>query len=145
RASDYERDAARLSVAEFATANVFVRHSALVAVGGFDERYTAAWREDSDLHFSLLEHGYTIVPVPGAVVIHPLRPAHFAACIGMQKKVMYDVLLSRKHPQLYRERIRSQPPWFYLAVTATLLAAILCVAAGWQAAAIAFLTVWAVL
>lgn len=143
RATDYERDAARLGQAEFATANVFVRRSALVAVHGFDERYTAAWREDSDLHFSLLEQGYTIIPVPDAVVIHPLRPAGFAASIGMQKKVMYDVLLYRKHPQLYRERIRRQPPWFYLAITASLLAAMASVLAGWQTAAIVALLVWA--
>src|SRR4051812_29868840 len=52
--TDYERDAAHLAEAEFATANCFCRRSVLVAIGGFDERFTAAWREDSDLHFSLL-------------------------------------------------------------------------------------------
>ncbi|MBF6615197.1 MAG: glycosyltransferase [Candidimonas sp.] len=145
RATDYERDAARLGEAEFATANVFVRRSALASVGGFDERYTQAWREDSDLHFSLLERGYTIVPAPGAVVIHPLRSARFAASISSQKKVMYDVLLYRNHPRLYRERIRRTPPWFYTVVTATLLAGVCSVLAGWQSLGFASLLVWAVL
>src|SRR5690606_28767157 len=79
RPSDYERDAARLEGAEFVTANCFVRKAALEAIGGFDERFTSAWREDSDLHFSLLEQGRSIVPAPAAVIVHPLRPARFGA------------------------------------------------------------------
>ena len=37
-----EDGVARLGEAEFATANVFVRRSALASVGGFDERFTLA-------------------------------------------------------------------------------------------------------
>lgn len=143
RATDYERDAARLCQAEFATANVFVRQDALESVGGFDERFTLAWREDSDLHFSLLERGYSIVSVPGAVVIHPLRPARFAASISMQKKIMFDVLLYRKFPRLYRERIRPRPPWLYLSVTLALLIAVCGFVAGSPKVAMAGLTAWA--
>ena len=54
RPTDYERDAAGLEGAEFVTANCFCRRDVLEAVGGFDERFAAAWREDSDLHFTLL-------------------------------------------------------------------------------------------
>jgi len=120
RPTDYERDAARLENAEFATANCFVRTAALRALGGFDERYTLAWREDSDLHFALLESGATLVAAPDAVVVHPLRPAGFAAGIGMQKKIVFDTLLYKKYPCLYRQRIRPGPPWFYLAVVLAL-------------------------
>lgn len=143
--SDLERDAARLEQAEFVTANCFVRRDALEAVGGFDERFTLAWREDSDLHFALLERGCHIVPAPAATVVHPLRPARFAASIGMQQKVMFDVLLYRKFPKLYRQRIRSGPPWFYLSVSASLLAAFCAFLAGWPNAAIAALLIWTVL
>lgn len=118
--TDLELDAAKLSNVEFATANCFVRRSILEEIGGFDERYTAAWREDSDLHFNLLERGATITVAGDAVVVHPLRSMAFAAGIAMQKKVMFDVLLYRKFPALYRERIRHDRPWFYLAVSATL-------------------------
>src|SRR5690606_13026848 len=104
RPSDIERDAARLSEAEFVTANCFVRKSVMTEIGGFDERFRVAWREDSDLHFSLLERGATLVRAEDALVVHPLRPTSFAAGIGMQKKIIYDVLLYCKHPRLYRER-----------------------------------------
>ena len=42
---------------EFVTANCFYRRDVLEAVGGFDERFRAPWREDSDLFFTLLERG----------------------------------------------------------------------------------------
>jgi glycosyltransferase involved in cell wall biosynthesis len=57
RPTDYERDAAGLERSEFVTANCFCRREALEEIGGFDERFTAAWREDADLYFSLLEAG----------------------------------------------------------------------------------------
>jgi glycosyltransferase involved in cell wall biosynthesis len=140
--SDYELDASHLQEAEFATANCIVRRGALAAVGGFDPRYTMAWREDSDLHFSLLEHGFTIVRAPQARVLHPLRPGRFAVGLGMQKKVMFDTLLYKKFPQLYRQRIRGGPPWFYLAVTFLLLAALALAAGGLFAAAAACTLAW---
>src|SRR5207248_7127815 len=58
--TDYERNVAGLEKSEFLTANCFVRSDVLAAVGGFDEQFTAAWREDSDLHFRLLDTGGTI-------------------------------------------------------------------------------------
>ena len=119
--SDIELDAAGLTVAEFVTANCFVRRDALAEVQGFDERFSMAWREDSDLYFSLLRAGYIVMHAPQAKVVHPLRPMRFAAGIGMQKKVLYDVLLYRKHPQLYRQRVRTAPPWRYLLISALLL------------------------
>ncbi len=142
---DLERDAARLTEAEFVTANCFVRRDALDAVGGFDERFTLAWREDSDLHFALLERGFTIVPAPAATVVHPLRPMPFGASLGMQKKVMFDVLLYRKFPELYRQRIRPGPPWLYLTICASLMALLLGLLAGrWEVAAAAA-AAWALL
>lgn len=50
--------------------------------------------------------------------------------LSMQRKVMFDVLLYRKHRALYRERIRGGPPWFYLLVTASLIAAVALPPAG---------------
>jgi GT2 family glycosyltransferase len=125
RPTDYERNAAGLSNAEFATANCFVRRAALAAVGGFDERFTAAWREDSDLQFSLLERGYRCGYAPEAIVVHPIRPARWGVSISQQRKIAFDALLFKKHRQRYRERIRPAPPWhYYLIVGAALLAII---------------------
>lgn len=133
--TDYERDAGRLGQAEFVTANCFLRREALERLGGFDERYSQAWREDSDLHFSLLEQGCRIERAPQAIVVHPFRPVRFAAGLSMQRKVMFDALLYRKHGQYYRQRIRRRPPWLYLLITGAALAVPVCLLAGWPAAA----------
>ncbi len=121
RPTDYERDAQGLERAEFVTANCFVRRSMLERVGGFDERFRLAWREDSDLHFKLLRAGARIVREPRAVVLHPVRPARWGASIPQQRKVMFDALLFKKHRDLYRSRIRATPRWDYYLTVGTLL------------------------
>src|SRR3954471_15369535 len=120
--TDYERDAQGLERAEFVTANCFCRKSMLERLGGFDERFPLAWREDSDLHFRLLEAGACIVREPRAIVVHPVRPAPWGVSISQQRKSMFDALLFKKHPRLYRERIRASPPWDYYAIAASLAA-----------------------
>lgn len=122
--TDYERDAAGLTRAEFVTANCFVRRAALVAVSGFDERFPSAWREDSDLQFSLLERGARIARASTAVVAHPIRPAPWGISLRQQRKSQYNALLYRKHPRLYRQRIQSSPPWLYYQISGTLLLAL---------------------
>jgi glycosyltransferase involved in cell wall biosynthesis len=117
--SDYERTIGWLEDAEFVTANCFVRRSALEMVGGFDERFTAAWREDSDLYFTLLERGARFTTAP-AVVIHPVRQAPWGVSIREQRKSAFNALLFKKHPRLYLERIQSGPPWHYYAILASL-------------------------
>ncbi len=111
--TDYERDTAGLERADFVTANCFCRRAVLEAIGGFDEQFKAAWREDSDLHFALLATGRQIVRVAGAVVVHPIRSAPWGISVPQQKKSLFDALLYKKHPRLYREKIRSAPPLDY--------------------------------
>ncbi|OLL27561.1 glycosyl transferase family 2 [Burkholderia sp. SRS-W-2-2016] len=122
--TDYEADTSGLARAEFATANVFVSHAALVATGGFDERFTCAWREDSDLQFTLLSAGGKIVRATDAIVVHPVRPARWGVSISQQKKSQFDALLYRKHPELFRARIRSRPPLLYYAILIAALVAV---------------------
>jgi glycosyltransferase involved in cell wall biosynthesis len=121
--TDYERDAQGLERAEFVTANCFVRKFMLERVGGFDERFRLAWREDSDLHFGLLAQGARIVREPRAIVVHPVRPANWGVSLRQQRKIMFDALLFKKHPRLYRERIRAAPRWDYCVIVASLLVA----------------------
>lgn len=142
RPSDIELDAAGLTRAEFVTANCFIRRSILESVDGFDERFSMAWREDSDLHFTLLEGGCRIVHSPDALVVHPLRPMPFAAGVGMQRKVVFDVLLYRKHARLYRERIRRAPPWLYLFISLSLALALALALTGAGGLAAFALAVW---
>ncbi|HWN39436.1 MAG TPA: glycosyltransferase [Gammaproteobacteria bacterium] len=122
--SDYERDAARLADAEFVTVNCFVTVAMLEAVGGFDERFELAWREDSDLHFGLLAQGAAVGRAPSALVVHPLRPAPWGVSLTQQRKVVFDALLYKKHRGLYRQRIRRRPRFDYYAAVAALLVAV---------------------
>jgi len=145
RPTDYERDAAQLQHAEFATANCFVRRSDLAALEGFDERFTSAWREDSDLHFRLLECSLPVKRVDTAVVVHPVRPAGWGVSLRQQRKVLFDALLYRKHPELYRRRIRARPRWGYYAIVGLLAAAAVAALAGWSTAAAVALGAWALL
>jgi glycosyltransferase involved in cell wall biosynthesis len=122
--TDHERNAAGLEGAEAATANCFYRRAALAAVGGFDERYTLAWREDSDLFLTLLERGARLVHAPEAIVVHPVRRARWGISLSQQRKSEFNALLYKKHPALYRARIQPSPPWHYYRIVVALLAAI---------------------
>lgn len=122
--TDYERDASGLTHGEFVTANCFCRKAVLERLNGFDERFPLAWREDSDLQFRMLRAGARIIHAPQAVVVHPIRPAGWGVSLKQQKKIMFDALLYRQHPALYRSRIRRHPRWDYYAAVVALLAAV---------------------
>jgi GT2 family glycosyltransferase len=122
--TDYERDAQQLERAEFVTANCFCRKEVLEFINGFDERFRFAWREDSDLHFRLLGLQARIMYAPQAVVVHPVRPAPWGVSISQQKKILFDALLYKKHPLLYRQKIRARPRWDYYLIVALMLLAI---------------------
>jgi glycosyltransferase involved in cell wall biosynthesis len=143
--SDYERDAARLADAEFVTANCFVRVAMLKEVGGFDERFKLAWREDSDLHFGLLARGAVVRRAPRALVAHPVRPAPWGVSLRQQRKVSFDALLYKKHRALYRQRIRRAPRFDYYAVVGALLAALTSFALGARGLGAAAALIWAAL
>lgn len=117
--TDYQLDAKNLENAEFVTANCFCRKRVLEDIGGFDERFRFAWREDADLHFILIDYSAGIAHAPDAVVTHPIRPAHWGVSLSQLKKIQFDALLYKKHPALYRQKIRARPRWdFYLTVAA---------------------------
>jgi glycosyltransferase involved in cell wall biosynthesis len=100
-----EQIVALLETAEFVTANCFCRRSALEQVGGLDERFDIAWREDSDLQFRFLESGISITKSRDAVILHPCRKSPWWASLKDERKNAYDALLYKKHPQLFRTRI----------------------------------------
>jgi len=140
--TDYERDARNLESAEFVTANCFVRKRVLERVGGFDERFRFAWREDSDLYFNLLSHDARIVHAPEAVMKHPIRPARWGVSLRQLKKVQFDALLFKKHPRLYRQKIRAAPRWDFYLTVASLLALAGAVLAGDAVTAISAGLLW---
>lgn len=146
--TDHARMTIGLETAEFVTANAFVRRRCLEAIGGFDERFRRAWREDTDLQFSLLEAGCRIVPAPKARVAHPVRAERWGVSLRQQKNAFYEALLYKKHPALYRRRVQpARPLDFYAVVAGTgvaVLAALLgATALAWTGLALAGLAVGA--
>lgn len=113
--TDYELTTASLERADFITANCACTKEALIRVGGFDERFEQAWREDSDLHFKFLIHNIPLLKIE-AEVVHPVRPATWGVSLREQKKGMYNALLYKKYPSLYQSKIASKAPWNYYAI-----------------------------
>jgi GT2 family glycosyltransferase len=140
--TDYELDAKQLETAEFVTANCFCRKKVLDDIGGFDERFRFAWREDSDLQFRLLDYQANIVYEPKAVMMHPIRPAGWGVSLQQVKKVQFDALLYKKHPTLYRRKIRSRPRWDFYITVAALLACLAAAVAGATAPALLTGLLW---
>ena len=111
--TDFELNTKGLETGNYVTANCVVTKKTLLAVGGFDEAFTVAWREDSDLEFKLINRKVPIVKINDAVVVHPVRKVRWGVSIAEQKKTMYNALLFKKYPELYRQRIKSSPSWRY--------------------------------
>jgi len=113
--TDYQRNVSHLQTADFITANCCCSKVALELAGGFDEQFRMAWREDSDLEFKFLLQNIPIVKVEDALVTHPVRKAKWGISIKEQKKTMFNVLLYKKYPDLYRQKIQAKPPVTYYA------------------------------
>lgn len=122
--TDYELNIANLETADFITANCACSRKALEKAGGFDERFGMAWREDSDLHFKLMQNDILIKKVKSAKVTHPVRESKWGVSIKDQKKTMYDALLYKKYPKLFRKKIRPTTPVLYYAIILAVLVAI---------------------
>jgi len=110
--TDYQLSVGNLEKAEFATANCVCTKKALIKVGGFDERFQLAWREDADLHFKIIEHNIPIQKIE-ATVVYPVSESPWGISIMEQKNGVFNALLYKKYPQLYREKVRSYISWFY--------------------------------
>lgn len=143
--TDHEANAARLSRALFITANCFIRRDALEAIGGLNESYPRAWREDSDLYFRLVRYGRPVVRVDEALVVHPIRPAAWGVSIGLQRMSVYNAMLYRDYPDLYRVHIEPSPPYGYYLTVAAGLGSMAGLAAGRRRPAVACGCAWAAL
>lgn len=121
RPTDYEQNTAGLETAEFITANSACTRSALIKTGGFDEQFSMAWREDSDLEFKLISENIPIKRVDSAIVTHPVREAQWGISIREQKKTQYNALLYKKYPVLYRKKIQTIPPMLYYGIIAAFI------------------------
>jgi HAD superfamily hydrolase (TIGR01662 family) len=107
RPTDYERNVAGLQSAVWITADLAVRRPALVAVGGFDERFRRAYREDTDLALRLMDRGWQLTRGNRAVT-HPVGPSTWRTSIGAQRGNADDALMRRLHGPSWR-RLGSAP------------------------------------
>ncbi|WP_419701565.1 glycosyltransferase family 2 protein [Mucilaginibacter sp. NFX135] len=143
--TDYELNTAGLQSADFITANCCCTKKALALAGGFDEQFTMAWREDSDLEFKLIQANIPIIKVNGAIVTHPVREAPWGISIKEQRKTLYNALLYKKYPALYRQKIQPVPPVHYYTVVVSFLIMIIGLAFRQNTMLYGGLLFWAVL
>ena len=102
RPTDWERNVAGLESAQWATADMAYRRVALAAVGGFDERFGRAYREDADLGARVVAAGWRIV-TGDRHCIHPVRPADRWVSVRLQAGNADDALLRALHGRRWRE------------------------------------------
>ncbi len=140
--SDFDLNLAGLERSKFVTANCFYRRGALLEVDGFDERFVVPWREDSDLFFSLIEAGKQLDEAPGAIVLHPPRPAPWGVSLKEQRKSMFNALLYKKHARLYRSTLQAFPPLHYYLTLLALVAGVVAALAGHLQLASAAALIW---
>jgi histidinol-phosphate phosphatase family protein len=103
RPTDWERNVRGLETARWATADMAYRRDVLAEVGGFDERFPRAYREDADLGLRVVGAGYRIV-AGRRMVTHPVRPAGRLVSVRLQAGNADDVLMRGVHGPGWRER-----------------------------------------
>ncbi|MBW0010635.1 MAG: glycosyltransferase, partial [Pseudonocardiales bacterium] len=108
RPTDVERGTAGLAGARWITADMAYRRAALRRVGGFDERFGRAYREDADLALRVVAAGYRIVAGRRRTT-HPVRPAGPLVSVRAQRGNADDALMRRRHGPGWRERIGDGP------------------------------------
>ena len=96
RPTDWERNVASLESGKWITADMAYRRQVLEEVGGFDERFIRAYREDSDLALRVRQAGYALV-VGRRRSIHPVLPASPWASVRRQAGNADDVLIQALH------------------------------------------------
>jgi histidinol-phosphate phosphatase family protein len=103
RPTDWERNVAGLESAQWATADMVYRRATLGAVGGFDERFPRAYREDADLALRVLATGARLVR-GRRTVTHPVRPADRWISVRLQAGNADDALMRARHGRAWRAR-----------------------------------------
>ena len=143
--TDYEWNIAQLERARFITANCVCSWKALELIQGFDERFELAWREDSDLEFRLLQEQIPIRHLHDAIVVHPVREASWGVSLREQRKSMFNALLYKKFPHLYRNYIKQHPIWSYYAMILCCLVLLAALLSNAAALALTALAIWVLL
>jgi glycosyltransferase involved in cell wall biosynthesis len=99
---DWEVNTAGLEQARWVTADMAYRRAALCAVGGFDERFPRAYREDADLAYRVARSGWRLV-LGARRTTHPVRPEGPWVSLRVQQGNADDALLRRLHGRDWHE------------------------------------------
>jgi glycosyltransferase involved in cell wall biosynthesis len=111
----------RLEKRGFRTNNLFFRTTVFRTIGGFDERFSVQ-REDMDLAFTALSHGFRIDFCEEIKVTHRFRSWEKWDLLKNCWNRRFDPLLYKKHPALYRKFIGTPlTPSIMLTIVLTLL------------------------
>jgi GT2 family glycosyltransferase len=143
--TESQRSAHGHEAADFTSASCFFRKPVLERLEGFDERFSVPRGSDADMHFRLLEHGVGVVRAPRALVVHPVRPVPWGASLLQIRHAVFDALLYKKHPALYRQKVEPRPRWDHYAIVGVLLLALAGLLAGLPVLAGRAFAVWLLL
>ena len=148
--TDWERNVAALESSAWITADIAYRRAVLEAVGGFDERFPRAYREDTDLALQVLALGSSIVRGRRCTE-HPVPRADWSVSVHKQAGNADDALLRHRYGRDWRRRAcapRGRFPAHALAValaTSAVLGALarrprvaVAAALGWAGATVEF-------
>lgn len=144
--TDWERNTAGLQDAAWITADMAYRRAALDGVGGFDERFPRAYREDADLALRVQRAGW-LLRRGSRVITHPVRPAGDWVSVRMQAGAADDALLRALHGRNWRAAAatgRGRFRW-HVATVAALGASVAATAAGNRRTGAALAAGWAAL
>ncbi len=145
RPTEWERCTALLARARWITADMAYRTDVLKQVGGFDERFRWARREDTDLALRVLDAGWR-VRRGRRTTRHPVRPAGRWVSVRVQRGNADDALMLRLYGPDWRARAAAPRGCLrrYLAITAAGVAACALTAAGHRRGAAVGALGWAV-
>jgi HAD superfamily hydrolase (TIGR01662 family) len=107
RPTDWERCTAGLESSQWITADMSCRRSVLAAVGGFDERFPRAYREDADLGLRIAQRWE--ITRGSRWVTHPVRPADDWVSVRTQAGNADDILMRRLHGSDWKDRAGAPP------------------------------------
>jgi hypothetical protein len=126
RPTDWERVTSGLADGAWITADMAYRRAALVQVGGFDERFPRAFREDAELAFRVRSAGWCLRR-GSRTIVHPVRPERPWVSVRTQRGNADDALLRRMYGPRWRALLAIPPGRRvkHVAVTAAGLAAVL--------------------
>ncbi|CAM2845561.1 HAD-IIIA family hydrolase [Saccharomonospora xinjiangensis] len=108
RPTDDERDTLALTRSRWITADMAYRREALVEVGGFDERFPRAYREDADLALRVRRAGWRISE-GDRVTTHPPKSGGFFASVRRQRGNADNALMRAKHGGHWRHEAGEGP------------------------------------